>query len=97
MAPPITAQSDPFGSPPEAAQRTHWRENEVGDPVQIPCVAVRVAPTVGVPVIVGWVVFSGSANWAAAPAPASTATATRKAADRPDAPRMRVRLRVRFT
>jgi hypothetical protein len=44
VAPPIAAQSDPSGRPPDSGHRTHWKRNEVGLPVQIPRAAVRVSP-----------------------------------------------------
>ena len=59
LAPPITAQSEPSGLPPELAQRTHWYANEVGVPDHVPCVAVSVDPTLAVPEIAGCAVLPG--------------------------------------
>jgi hypothetical protein len=59
-APPMTAQSEPSGAPPDAGQRTHWYAN-VGLPVHVPGAAVRVCPSDGMPVIVGATVFEGTA------------------------------------
>jgi hypothetical protein len=53
---------EPVAFPPEAGQRTHWNANEVGLPDHVPCVAVRVLPTMGVPVIRGSVMFVGAAR-----------------------------------
>src|SRR5688500_1781556 len=81
---PNEAQSLPSGAPPDAGQRTHWLTNVgAGSPVQVPCVAVRVWPTAGVPVMVGGAVFTGGA-WSCAPpvGAQTTARATRERAAR---------------
>src|SRR5688572_22065984 len=56
-------------APPAPPQRCHWYWYSVGWFVHVPFCAVRVPPTVGVPVIVGSAVFAGGAA-AATPAPA---------------------------
>src|SRR6188472_1788819 len=84
VAPPIEAQSEPSGRPPESGQRTHWKRYAVGLPVQIPRVAVRVEPTFGSPMMRGSVVFVGAASLAAVPAPVNQSRETPvRAAARP--------------
>jgi hypothetical protein len=61
VAPPMTAQSEPSGSPPDAGQRTHWNANPVGLSLHVPWVAVSVEPTVAVPDTAGSVVLTGAA------------------------------------
>ncbi len=44
---------------PVLSQRRHWYAKPVGLPLQVPLAAVRVAPCIAVPEIVGRPVFAG--------------------------------------
>ena len=60
VASAIVEQSLPSGRPPDAGQRTHWYEYDVGLPVQSPRFAASVAPTRAPPRMRGSVVFVGA-------------------------------------
>jgi hypothetical protein len=55
VAPLTGAQLEPAPS-----QRSHWYEYLIPVPVHVPALPVSVAPTVGVPLIVGATVFTGA-------------------------------------
>src|SRR5262245_45482784 len=71
VAPPMAAQSEPSGLPPDDGQRTHWYANDVGLPFHEPCVARSVDPIAARPEIAGSAVFAGLACGAAEPTPAN--------------------------
>src|SRR5581483_4140055 len=88
----MAAQVDPSPGPPSAGQRTHWYEKLVGLPLQVPCVAVSVEPTVVLPLITGSAVFVGAACASAWAEPlASQAAAARTRPTAPTTRRMRGR------
>ena len=70
VAPPMLAQL-----PPSLSQRRQSYVNEVGVPVHVPLLAVRVWPSSAVPEIVGGDWFAGGACDAAPPVSAKPATA----------------------
>jgi hypothetical protein len=55
VAPPIAVQL-----PPPGPHRSHAYAYDVGDPVHVPTLALRVMPTMGVPEIVGAAVLTGA-------------------------------------
>jgi hypothetical protein len=60
VAPPIAAQSDPVGLPPELGQRTHWYAKEVGLLAQVPWLAVSLDPTTALPETTGSATLAGT-------------------------------------
>ena len=59
VAPPIAAQSEASGFPPDSGQRVHWYAKEVGLFVHWPGAAVTVEPTRAVPETDGSLVLPG--------------------------------------